>query len=152
MANEVIKNNVEALLMESIDEYLSCDPRGLYPSNPEEAEKAFSKEQLKDLEEKLKFIESDLLNLIFFMDDISPLVENQIYVLNITDNIIIVKENDVYKFYRFKEGKPLIFDVINELSYNYFNFKSELSRFFPEEVKKEKTKNSQKSIKTLINA
>ena len=43
MANEVVKNNVEAHLMESIDEYLTCDPRGLNPSNHEEAEKALSK-------------------------------------------------------------------------------------------------------------
>lgn len=141
MANVAI-NAVEALLMDSIYDYLSCDPQALYPVNPELAAKFFSKEQMMNLEEKLKFIEGDLLNLIFYIDD-SPLTQDNIY-LDITSRIKVTKDGESYKFYLISENQELrIFDVINEQNSNYFNFKLELSRFFS----KEKTISPQKIIK-----
>lgn len=148
MENKVIEN-LEKLLSQSIDDYLLSDPFGIYFLDPQKALQIFSSQEIADLEKKLEFIESDLLNLLFLADDIYPLEEGTVSVLNITDNIIIVKEEENYKCYKLIDGNPRIFNIINSNSYNYLNFKSELVRFFREPSKEN---SQQKIIKHSINA
>ncbi len=148
MKNDV-RENIEKLLSQGIDDYLLIDSFGIYPSDLQKAIQTFSSQEIADLEKKLKFIESDLLNLIFLTDDLEPLEEDLVSVLNITDDIIIVKGKEDYKFYKLVDGTPRIFDVINCDSDNYFNFKLELSRFFKEPLEEN---NKQKIIKLSITA
>lgn len=129
-----VRYNVEAVLDEEIEHYLSIDPKGLYITGSEIALQFFSQEELDQLEKELDYIDHTLLSLIFLIDEneILSLDEN---TKHLTDSIIVSKEKKGYVFIKSsQDGHPVMFDVIDTAHSSYSEFEYELSRFFKSEV------------------
>ena len=131
MANE-IRNNVETMLMNALDEYLKYDSEGIFSTNIHRARKIFSPSELATLDLMLRSIEDYLYNIIFLTDKELELDGNN---LELTEKIFVIKADDAYKFAK-KGPRNIVFDVINQESVYYVDFDAELSGYFENNQKR----------------
>ena len=125
MANEV-RDNVEFLLMNAINDYLKLDRNAVYSNDIKRATKVFSPNELMALDLMLRTIEDYMYNLIFLTNqDLKP-IGNE---LNLTELISVIKAEEAYKFAR-KGQRTIIFDTICKEDTNYEDFDIELNQFF----------------------